>query len=157
MSKQSIGDKIRKFRTEVLSLSQRELGLELDSTQAGISQIESGEVLPSASFMKKLAERFPDVNYNWLFFDEGEATRRLSQIKIRDKIRSQTESELRASFEEKYQKLQDELAQLKLYNDTLINVLNNQHNLNSGKLANIKPKTTRAANSKTKRASKAKK
>src|SRR5690606_20650173 len=67
MSKQSIGDKIRKFRTEVLSLSQRELGLELDSTQAGISQIESGEVLPSASFMKKLAERFPDVNYNWLF------------------------------------------------------------------------------------------
>lgn len=144
----TIGEKIREFRTEVLNLSQRELGLELESTQANISQIESGEVLPSAGFMKKLAERFPDINYNWLFFDEGESTRRSSRIKMRERIKSQTESELRASFEEKYKKLQEELAQLKLYNDTLISILNNQAKLKTGQFADVKKKLPAKAKTK---------
>ena len=75
-----IGLTVMEFR-KLVNLKQAELAEKLDTTQASISQIESGKCLPGGHFILKLLDVFPMVNLYWLFlgvekpFREKKATK----------------------------------------------------------------------------------
>lgn len=75
----SIGNKIKEFRKDVLKITQKEFSDRLKITQANMSQIEAGQCYPSSQFMMRLIDNFPNINLNWIFFSEGSPYRKQSE------------------------------------------------------------------------------
>ena len=67
-----IGDRFKMLR-RLFALTQQQMGAALGATQANISQIENGEVVPTGNFLVRLKEQFPDVDLNWLIAGAGES------------------------------------------------------------------------------------
>ena len=66
-----IGERFKKLR-RLFAMTQQQMSAALGATQASISQIENGEVVPTGNFLVRLKEQFPDVDLNWLIADTGE-------------------------------------------------------------------------------------
>lgn len=58
---------LREFRKEK-GLSQDKMARELNITLSMYEKVESGRVGASAAFMKRLKDRFPEANIDFLFF-----------------------------------------------------------------------------------------
>lgn len=68
---QEIGARIRAVRV-TLGLPQAGFAAELSTTQANISQIETGALLPTGKFLLRFTEKCPEVDLNWLFTGTGQ-------------------------------------------------------------------------------------
>jgi transcriptional regulator with XRE-family HTH domain len=118
----TIAKRFKELRRE-LNLTQKQMSEELETTQANISQIENGECLPTGNFMLRVAERFPDVNFNWLFLNQG--TPRLSDAakKVEADIVSKVERNLEKKYTKKFDELNSELKRVQEDNSKLISLV----------------------------------
>lgn len=67
-------NRLRAFRKEK-GLSQDKMAKELNISLSMYEKVEGGRAGASAAFMKRLKERFPDANIEYIFFEstgEGE-------------------------------------------------------------------------------------
>jgi transcriptional regulator with XRE-family HTH domain len=88
----ALGVKLKEFRKSILDVSQNEFAEMLHTTQANVSQIESEQCIPSGSFLLKLAETYPQINMNWIFFNEGNPFRE-NTVKKKSKVNKKKELE----------------------------------------------------------------
>ncbi|GAB4493425.1 MAG: hypothetical protein OHK0045_22940 [Raineya sp.] len=63
---ESINERLKHFRKNVLKLSQAAFSRKLNITQANISQVENGHQRPSQNFLENLVIAYPNLNMNWL-------------------------------------------------------------------------------------------
>lgn len=96
---------------------------ELEVTQANMSKIESGKSLPNFSFQQRLAEKFPEVNFNWILYGEGEPIREKEMSNLIDKIEVRVKKELRKEYEKKFVETNKKLLKLEEDNSKLIQIL----------------------------------
>jgi transcriptional regulator with XRE-family HTH domain len=78
---QDIGHKIKELRTVHFKKTQKEFSKILEATQANLSQIESNKFRPTGSFLLRLAEKFPETDFNWLYYGTGSPLRPSKEIK----------------------------------------------------------------------------
>jgi len=71
-SARAIGERFKTLR-RLFAMTQQQMSAALRTTQASISQIENGEVVPTGNFLVRLKEQFPDVDLNWLIAGNGES------------------------------------------------------------------------------------
>ncbi len=116
-----IGKRFRELRA-ILHKTQVQMSEELEITQANMSQIESGKCLPNFSFQQRLAERFPEVNFNWILHGEGDPIRQNEMERIESKVRE----ELKKEYEKKLAEMEKKLKKLEDDNSRLIKILS-QH------------------------------
>jgi transcriptional regulator with XRE-family HTH domain len=117
-----IGKRFRELR-EILKKTQLEFSKELKVTQANVSLIESGKCLPNFTFNKRLSEKFPDVNFNWLLYGDGSPIRHNDVSKIKRDTEQKVTKEVEKSYMAKIHELENELERLKKDNSKLINLL----------------------------------
>ena len=67
----NIGQRLIDFR-KLHQLNQKEFADRIMTTQASISQIESGKSIPDGSTFIKLIDAFPMINLHWLFLGQEE-------------------------------------------------------------------------------------
>ena len=118
-----IGLRFKELRSSILTLTQNQLSEKLSVTQANISQIEHGECLPTANFIKKIAEKFPDTNFNWLIYGSGSPKRSQDVlIKIKE-VKLETERNAERKNKKIFSDLNSEMERLKDNNTNLIRIL----------------------------------
>jgi transcriptional regulator with XRE-family HTH domain len=134
MAQQSseIARRFKQLRQE-LDLTQKELSEELKTTQANISQIESGEVVPTGNFMIRLAQRFPDVNFNWLISNVGKPRISENDKGLANEVASKTEKTLEKKFRKSYDELNYEIRALRESNNKLITLVTDGKRRNNKK------------------------
>ena len=67
----TIGERFKHFRNELLRLSQKELANELELSSQAISGIENNKNLPATQTLIKLIVKY-NLNINWLLTGEDE-------------------------------------------------------------------------------------
>jgi DNA-binding XRE family transcriptional regulator len=120
--KSKIGHRFKEIRN-MLSMTQVEFSEKLDVTQASLSQLEKGQCLPNFKFQKKLAEQFPDINFNWLLSGDGSPLRHDEEQKIKKITEDKTKKKIETDLLDKINILLRENEKLKDSNNKLIEIL----------------------------------
>jgi len=110
----------------LLQKTQVQMSEELEITQANMSQIESGKCLPNFSFQQRLAERFPEINFNWILYGEGEPIRTKEISNLIVKIEARVKKELRKEYEKKFAEMNKKILKLEEDNSKLIQILSDK-------------------------------
>ncbi len=118
----TIANRFLELRKHILRLTQLEMSEILNTTQSNISQIEKGGNVPGGNFIQRLADHFPIVNLNWLFYNEGfptkdEEIKRTSAIFAQNAIK-----ETEKKTEKIIQKLNAQIDELRANNTKLIDL-----------------------------------
>lgn len=71
----SLRERFVKLRIEVLGKTQEEMAKDLGISQTTLSTFESGLRMPSGNFFERVAQRAPEINFNWLIYNEGSPLR----------------------------------------------------------------------------------
>jgi len=120
-----IGKRFRELRM-LLHKTQVQMSEELEITQANMSQIESGKCLPNFSFQQRLAERFPEINFNWILYGEGDPIREKEINDLIGKVENRVKKQLKLEYEKKLAEMEKKLKKLEDDNSKLITILS-QH------------------------------
>jgi len=120
-----IGERFRQLRM-LLQKTQVQMSEELEITQANMSKIEAGKCLPNFSFQQRLADRFPEVNFNWILYGEGEPIREKEINKLIDQIEGRVKKELRKEYEKKFAEMNKKILKLEEDNSKLIQILSDK-------------------------------
>ncbi len=118
----TIGKRLKELRSQVLGLTQKELSDALKTTQAGLSIIENDGAIPSADFMQRIADRYPDVNFNWLFYNEGKPTKSDDVKNAFAQAKLEAEKALEKKWDKKFQNLNAEMERIRSDNSKLIDL-----------------------------------
>lgn len=71
-------------------LSASEFADEIEVQRSNISHITSGRNKPSLDFLVKIKERFPELQWDWLIFGQGEMIKKLEQEVVIEKPKTPT-------------------------------------------------------------------
>jgi transcriptional regulator with XRE-family HTH domain len=96
MSKQTtseseeLGERIKHIRT-LLNKSQKEISDDIQYSQSNLSQVENGVNEPGSSLLRRLSQKYPQINIDWIITGTG------NPIKgEKDKSTGELNEELRA-------------------------------------------------------------
>lgn len=107
----TVNSRLKQVRS-LLNKTQNEFAKELETSQGNLSHIENGDTVPTGTFFTKLAERYPDVNFNWLYYNEGAPLRSQDKDRLPETIRmskvDHKETEKRAELEKELARLREE-------------------------------------------------
>jgi transcriptional regulator with XRE-family HTH domain len=67
---QKLGSRFKQIRI-LLSKSQKEVSDEISYSQSNLSQLENGINEPGSSLLRRLAEKYPQVNIDWIVTGKG--------------------------------------------------------------------------------------
>jgi transcriptional regulator with XRE-family HTH domain len=108
-------DRLKELR-KALGKTQKDFAEEMGLNQSNISQMEKDTCMPSGNFISALAAKYPDVNFNWLVYNEG-APFRSKEVAS---IELDTQKKLEKKFAKEFEELQKEIARIKQDNSNLI-------------------------------------
>ncbi len=117
-----IGNRFLELR-KILKKTQKELAENIGDSQAHLSQIERGEAMPTFNFQNKLAEKYPEINFNWLFYGEGSPLRTYDQQRITKQAEEVGANRVEKDLQKKISKLMEKNEQLEKDNSKLINLI----------------------------------
>ncbi len=118
----SIGNRFRELRN-LLKKTQAEMAEDLEATQANLSQIEGGKCLPTFTFQKKLADTFPEINFNWLIYGEGAPLRNSENHRIARQAEEKAIQRVEKNLQKTISDLMASNEKLQSDNSKLINAL----------------------------------
>lgn len=87
---EELGERIKHIRT-LLGKSQKEISDDISYSQSNLSQVENGVNEPGSSLLRRLSQKYPQINVDWIITGAG------NPIKgERDKSTGELNEELRA-------------------------------------------------------------
>lgn len=109
------GKRLKVVRT-LLRKTQKQFAEALGTTQANLSQIENEDCVPAGNFITRLAQRFPEVNFNYIVYNEGAPLRKDDHQALLEEAKKEVQKEFLKDFDD----LNKQIAKLKEDNSNLI-------------------------------------